>query len=56
MVTCIYSGSLVKQNGCVCVCVCVCACSHITRTYIGREGDGEAVGEGRERQTERGLF
>ena len=54
MVTCIYSGSLVKQNGGVCV--CARARAHITRTYIGREGDGEAVGEGRERQTERGLF
>ena len=52
MVTCIYSGSLVKQNGGV----CLRARANITRSYIGWEGDGEAVGDGRERQTERGLF
>ena len=51
MVTCIYPGSLVKQNR-----VCVCAQIIHAHTYIGREGDREVVGERRERQTERGLF
>ena len=61
MITCVYLGSLVKQNrGCVCVCADYTHTqthTHThTHTHIGREGDREVVGEGRERQKERFIL
>ena len=57
MITCVYLGSLVKQNrGCVCVRADYTHTHTHTHTHTYREGGRQRSSGGRERKTERKVY